>query len=75
MHGSVAAQPREEWLSASGSPVDAAGASPSSNRAGCENQQVCHLETKILNLIEPANIHLVGMSVCLEPRNCLVICP
>ena len=30
-----------------------------------------HIEVKVLDLFDPADLHLFEMSVCLEPRDCL----
>ena len=77
--GAGASRPSREksscWLSRSGSPVVAAGPSPSEAaqlqriRRIARARQMRHGEEEVLDLDEPAKVHLVEMVVCLEPRD------
>ena len=43
-------------------------------RVACAGQ-VRHVEAEVLDLVEPADVHLVGVLVRLEPRGRPLVCP
>jgi hypothetical protein len=74
----VAPQPRKQLLLTLLVGIPRPGSRPWPVREAVQSQrirriprhrQVRHLETEVLELDEPTNIHLVQMSVCLHPRD------
>ncbi len=82
--GCVATQTREELLLAlrvgiarrrSGAVAVGEAAPRQRVRRVARARQVRHVDAEILDLVEPANVHLVQMPARLEPRDCLVVRP
>ena len=76
----VAAQPREVLLLALGISVASRLLGPLQSEKQRRDSgsvgrawQVRHVKVEVLNLVEPAHIHLVQMSVCPKPRDLLAV--
>ena len=43
--------------------------------SGCASLQMRHVEAEVLDLVEPADVHLVEVLVRFQPRNRLIVSP